>query len=323
MSTNARLLAIALLMGTAWTATPATAQRQVPGDPVALRAHRANTGLFGPRTRKVTANEGEGVAAPPVAQLFTADTTPSADTIKEAFVASAPAPEALRTLRAVLVVGPAEGNTRTYIAEMNDAAQVLREHGVQVSTFHHPYATWDDVARAAQGADIFIYSGHGVAHDRQAKVVGGLALSDGIVDPLPTAEGLALRKGAVVLFAHVCYTAGSAAGDRISLREAHRRVACYATPFLRYGADAYFAINLCDAMAVVLRRFLRGEPLDAAGFPIAPSARPLKAPGTDTAQVLVGSVENTPSANALDRGSYDVAFVGPRRYTIHQLLERP
>jgi hypothetical protein len=335
MHTKVRVLAIALLMGIAWPTTPAAAQRRVPGDPVALRTHRPNTGLFGPRTRKEHPNKVDRLGAEEevMVQADASGSTPAGThnaplrdhgtALRGEGIPSVPAPEALRTLRAVIAVGPVESNTPQFISEMEDAASVLREAGVHVSTFYHPTAAWADVARAAQGADIFLYSGHGVRHDRHARLVGGLALSDGIVGPEPTAEGLGLRDGALVLFAHACYTAGSASGDRINLKEAQRRVACYAAPFMQHGVDAYFAINLCDAMAVVLRRFLQGEPLDIVGFPSPPSTRPLQLPGliTDKEVMVGGVVDELPGRNVATN-AYDVAFVGPSHYTIHQLLDR-
>ena len=332
MNTVVRLLIAGLAMGAVWPAVPANAQRRVSGDPDILRAHRSPAGLFGPRTRKVHTNGGDRPEAEVMVQADASGSTPAGThtaplrdngtALRGEGIPAVPAPEALRALRAVIAVGPVESNTPLFISEMEDAATVLREAGVHVSAFYHPTAEWADVARAAQGADIFIYSGHGVRHDRHARLVGGLALSDGIVDPEPTAEGLGLRDGALVLFAHACYTAGSASGDRINLKEAQRRVACYATPFMQQGVDAYFAINQDDALAMVMRRFLQGEPLDAVGFPFPPGVRSLDALGPPGMQVMVGGVVDELPGRNVATSDYNVAYVGPRRYTIHQLLER-
>lgn len=324
MHTTARLLAIALLMATAWPATPAAAQRRVPGDPAVLRAHRANTGLFGPRTRKVTLPliEVDQLPTPDkaLANLRGPNEHPG---IPEPEVVS-PDPLHLYTLRAVVVVGPSDGYTALFTDEMREVTALLRGHGVEVSTFYHPEAQWADVARAAQGADIFIYSGHGVAYDRRGNKVGGLALSDGIVDPDTTAAGLGLREGGLVLFSHVCYSAGSSSNDQITLRQAHQRVSCYATPFMVRGAGAYYAINTLYRMEYVLMHFLNGMPLDAIGFPSPPNTRPLQLPGRITdKEVMVGSYIQQALRPGYRSNEYDVAFVGPRRYTIHQLLERP
>lgn len=323
MHTNVRLLAIALLMGTAWPTTPAAAQRQVPGDPVALRTHRPNTGLFGPRTRKVTLPvlEVDELPTPDkaLANLRRPNEHPG---IPDPEVVS-PDPLHLYTLRAVVVVGPSDGYTALFTDEMREVTALLRGHGVEVSTFYHPEARWADVARAAQGADIFIYSGHGVAYDRRGNQVGGLALSDGIVEADTTAAGLGLREGGLVLFSHVCYSAGSASNDRITLRQAHQRVACYATPFMVRGAGAYYAINTLYRMEYVLTHFLNGMPLDAIGFPSPPNTRPLQLPGLITdKEVMVGSYVQQALRPGYLTNAYDVAFVGPRRYTIHQLLDR-
>jgi len=328
MKTAHRSLFVLLLLATDHSMEHALAQRSVPGDPAVLRAQYGRSGLFGPRVRKTasptpkeisrTGTRAAAVAAKPD-PLHTTSTAHS--------LPVAPDTAALRKLRAVLVVGPVEANTRGYIEMMQANEAVLRESGIQVSTFYHPNARWADVSRAAAGADIFLYSGHGVAHDPRKLLVGGLALTDGIVDTERTVQGLALRPGALVLFAHACFTAGAAAGDGagITVREAQRRVACYAKPFLTAGAGFYLANNMDHAMADVLERFLTGEPLtvnmDAAQEHLFTQALPLA--DRREAQIRLRAYGTKWQGSYTRSNNFVEACAGPVGFTIHDLIAPP
>ena len=62
--------------------------------------------------------------------------------------------------RVVIVVGPTHGSTADYLAHARRYARQARARRY-VETVFHPHATWKRVMAAAQGANVFIYLGHG------------------------------------------------------------------------------------------------------------------------------------------------------------------
>ncbi len=72
----------------------------------------------------------------------------------------------LPPLKAVLLVGPIDGNTGTWtkeeIANMELAAKVLIDQGVEVHKFYPGMGTFAEIEAAAEGAHFLLYRGHGV-----------------------------------------------------------------------------------------------------------------------------------------------------------------
>jgi hypothetical protein len=325
-----RILIIPLFVSITMEDLAGQSRARVPGDHAVLRKHAPHVGLFGPRKRKEVDLGAEALQDAP----YTADVPPAQEepiaaaalteavgTASEVIIHRSPAAAALRGLRAVLVVGPSDHYTSQFIGEVEDAAVVLRSRGVETTCFYHPKAKWADIVQAARGADIFIYSGHGVFYDRRERVVGGLALSDGIVDPEAMQQGLDLRPGAVVLFTHVCYTAGSASNDYITLSMAHHRVVTYATPFFLDGVGAYLASNLEESMAKLVEQFLDGEPLDGIGIVPMVSTKPFDLPKRGGLVVRIHNQVPAKTRFGHRSNDYDQAYVGPAGFTIHQLLQ--
>jgi hypothetical protein len=81
--------------------------------------------------------------------------------IASAGLAANPSPAAAAGLKVVIVVGPAGSSTSNYILNAKKLATQARYYGATVIEIYSPNATWTKVKSAAQGANVFIYLGHG------------------------------------------------------------------------------------------------------------------------------------------------------------------
>ena len=178
----------------------------------------------------------------------------------------------LPPLKAVLLVGPIDGNdgswTQQEVANMELAANVLESHGVTVYRFYPGTGTFADIEQASQGAQFFLYRGHGVYDGNLPHPnVGGLSLSSGYYSPDRIRNNLHLAPNAIVML-YGCFTAGSssAVGDEydIGIAEASRRVAQYSDPFFDAGAAGYYANWFGDAFKRFLINLFAGQTLGQA-----------------------------------------------------------
>ena len=124
--------------------------------------------------------------------------------------------------RVVIVVGPTHGSTADYLWHARRYARQARARGAYVETVFHPHATWKRVMAAAQGANVFIYLGHGNGWPSpytpyQGNTKNGLGLNpyDGASKNKVKYYGedwirahLRFAPGAVVLFNRLCYASG-------------------------------------------------------------------------------------------------------------------
>jgi hypothetical protein len=175
----------------------------------------------------------------------------------------------LPPLKAVLLVGPIDGNTGTWtmreIANMELAAQVLNDHGVEVHKFYPGTGTFAEIEAAADGAHFLLYRGHGVYDGKIPNpTVGGFYLSSGYYSPDRIKTNLHLAPNAIVML-YGCFTAGSssAPGDEldIGITEASRRVAQYSAPFFHAGASGYYANWFGNAFESFLNYLFAGQTL--------------------------------------------------------------
>ena len=150
--------------------------------------------------------------------------------------------------------------------------QILSSEGYAVTVLEGGRATWPAVKSNAQGAHVFVYSGHGSNQGYEG--TGGLCLSGSarhdIVSSFTVEKEVKLAPGALVIFKSVCGGAGSSASDRgtISTAEAVKRVSAYSHAFFNMGAEAYFADNTggrdeCGAVTF-LRLMTQGQTLKQA-----------------------------------------------------------
>lgn len=174
---------------------------------------------------------------------------------QEAAVASS-----IATKKAVVVVGPVGSATRTYIRRGEAIAAAAEAKGMQVVRLYHPQATWERVVAEANGADLFVYLGHGNGWPSpygpfQEDTKNGMGLTPrlGTTDDVATkyvgadhirAE-IRFAPNAIVLFSGLCYASGNAEeGMPVpTLAVARQRVDNYAAGFLDAGARTVIALG--------------------------------------------------------------------------------
>ncbi|MFL5679513.1 MAG: SH3 domain-containing protein [Chloroflexota bacterium] len=164
--------------------------------------------------------------------------------------------------KVVVVVGPTNGMTSTYISRAKVIAAQARSLGASVTEIYTPHATWSRVSAAAQGAKLFVYLGHGSGwpspYTYDAAKVDGMGLNpvDGTGTTSPVkyygesliASTIRFAPGAVVLLNHLCYASGSSEPGRAEpgWTVATQRVDNYAAGFISAGAGAVIADAYTD-----------------------------------------------------------------------------
>src|SRR5262245_13282641 len=184
----------------------------------------------------------------------------------------APTPKKL-----VLVVGPVGSATADFKRWGNRIAAAAESHGMQVVKIYTPCATWSRVTAEANGADLFVYLGHGSGFPRPGEEGGdvhqydlernrnGLGLNPTCGTDNSTnsyygsnlvREQIRFAQNAIVLLNHLCYSAGNGEEWQTIPRRpiAVQRVDNFAAGFLAAGARTVFAWrlqpgeNLVDAL---------------------------------------------------------------------------
>ena len=170
---------------------------------------------------------------------------------------AAPTASAATPMKVVIVVGPTGSGTARNITDAKQLAAQARGYGATVVEVYSPNATWSKVRAAAQGADIFIYMGHGSGWPSPYKPFSadradGLGLNatakHGNLNVKYYGESY-LRKylhfapNSIVLLRGLCYSAGNSEPGKVAPSAAvgKARVDNYAAGFLRTGAKAVFA----------------------------------------------------------------------------------
>jgi hypothetical protein len=170
-------------------------------------------------------------------------------------LAAHPASVAAAGKKVVIVVGPAGSNTSDYLYNAKKYASLARSYGATVYELYTPHATWARVKKYAQGANVFIYLGHGNgypspygAFSSYSKDGLGLNAYDGSSKHKYYGEYyvdhyLNFARNSVVILNRLCYASGnSEPGMSLpSKTTARQRVDNYGAGFLRTGARAVFA----------------------------------------------------------------------------------
>ena len=175
------------------------------------------------------------------------------------FVVVTPVRAGVAPLKAVIVVGPTHDATANYLRYGETLAQVAESYGMDVRRVFHPHATWANVVEQAQGANLFVYMGHGngwpspyAPYQERTKNGMGLNRYDGgsvgeveYYGAKPIREQIVLAPNSLVLLNHLCYAAGNGEpGMAIpSWSVAHQRVDNFANGFLAAGAKGVFAYS--------------------------------------------------------------------------------
>jgi hypothetical protein len=184
-------------------------------------------------------------------------------------LASNPTPVAAAGKKVVIVVGPAGSSTANYIYNAKKLAYQARSYGATVYEIYSPHATWAKVKAYAQGANLFIYLGHGNgypspygAFNKYSKDGLGLNAYDGSSSHKYYGEYyvdhyLNFAPNAVVILNRLCYASGnSEPGMALPTKStATRRVDNFGAGFLRTGARAVFAEGVSSASFILYGLF--------------------------------------------------------------------
>jgi hypothetical protein len=171
--------------------------------------------------------------------------------------------------KVVIVVGPVGSSTANYIYNARKLAAQARSYGATVYEIYTPHATWARVKSVAQGANVFIYLGHGNgypspygAFSKYSKDGMGLNAYDGRTTLKYWGEYyidryLNFAPKAVVILNRLCYASGNSEPGRAlpTKATAIRRVDNFGAGFLRTGARAVFAEGTASASSILYSLF--------------------------------------------------------------------
>jgi hypothetical protein len=184
-------------------------------------------------------------------------------------IASHPTPVAAAGMKVVIVVGPAGSSTANYIYNAKKLAAQARSYGATVYELYSPHATWARVKKYAQGANLFIYLGHGNgypspygAFSKYSKDGLGLNTYDGssshtYYGEYYLARDINLAANAVVILNRLCYASGNSEWGSANPTKATaiKRVDNYGAGFLRTNARAVFANGINSASSILYSLF--------------------------------------------------------------------
>ena len=171
--------------------------------------------------------------------------------------------------KVVIVVGPVGSQTANYIYNAKKLAAQARSYGATVYEIYSPHATWARVVKYAQGANLFIYLGHGNgypspygAFSKYTKDGLGLNATDGSTSHKYYGEYyvdryLNFAPDSVVILNRLCYASGnSEPGMALPTKAtAIKRVDNFGAGFLRTGARAVFAEGIASASYILYGLF--------------------------------------------------------------------
>ena len=216
------------------------------------------------------------------ATALAASTTPAA--------ATTPADGYVSNAKVVIVVGAVEGNTASYRARGDAFYAEAIKYTPNVTKIYSPNATWAQVKAAAQGANIFIYAGHGYGFPSPYRPVlstdvqDGMGLNEigGVSDSDKKyygekliASDIRLAKNAVVLLSGLCYAAGSSEdGDpEPTIPVARQRVDNFASGFIRAGARAVIAQSWTTGVTYAINKIFTSNQTFESLWENAPNAQ--------------------------------------------------
>jgi len=164
----------------------------------------------------------------------------------------------LSSMKVVVIVGPTHSATSTMLSRGKALADRADYYGMDVRRVFHPNATWANVLKHIQGANMVAYFGHGNGwpspygpFQENTKngfglngVEGGSASSVTYYGANKIRDKVTLADNAVVMFSHLCYASGNGEeGHPIPTWDvARQRVDNFAAGFLFVGAKGVFAL---------------------------------------------------------------------------------
>jgi hypothetical protein len=175
-------------------------------------------------------------------------------------LAAEPEVAAAAQKKVVIVVGPTGSKTAAFKQAGNEVAQRAASYGANVVKIYSPNATWARVKKAAQGANILVYIGHGNGWPSpygafQKRTKNGMGLNKvagaGNHNHVYYGEGIIAREiklapNAVVFLMRLCYASGNPEWGQKAPSEsvAKQRVDNFGAGFLRTGAKVVLAETL-------------------------------------------------------------------------------
>ena len=168
-----------------------------------------------------------------------------------------PAVASAASIRVVVIVGPVESQTSSYLADGRALAKQARSYGASVTEIYSPNATWTRVKAAAKSANLLIYLGHGNGWPSPYRPFRSTS-KDGFGLNAQAGHGhynlkyygasyviasIRLAPNAVVILNHLCYSAGNSEPGNANPTQtvAKQRMDNFASTFLKIGAMAVFA----------------------------------------------------------------------------------
>ena len=175
-----------------------------------------------------------------------------------------PAPANAAGDKVVIVVGPVGSSTAELHLQRQDATRPRPARTApRCIEIYSPNATWSKVKTAAQGANVFIYLGHGngypspygafqQVHQGRARAerdVRQRQLQHQVLRRVLPRPLHPMAPNAVVLLNRLCYASGNSEWGAANPTKstAIKRVDNYGAGFLRAGARAVFAEGIDDA----------------------------------------------------------------------------
>ncbi len=205
------------------------------------------------------------IALAPVVALpaFASTTAPSAS--------QATTDAAVTPPKVVIVVGAVEGSTPGYRSKGDQIYAEAIKHTPNVVKLYSPNATWAKVKAAAQGANIFIYLGHGYGFPSPYRPILSTSVQDGMglnaiggisdTDKKYYGESLIAKdikfaKNAVVILSGLCYAAGSSESGHPAptLPVAKQRIDNFASGWIDAGARVVIADTWVASVNYTLQR---------------------------------------------------------------------
>lgn len=171
--------------------------------------------------------------------------------------------------KVVIVVGPVGSATANYIYNAKKLASQARSYGASVTEIYAPHATWARVRSLSQGANVFIYLGHGNGYPNPYGPYSkyqddglGLDSSDGSWSHRYYGEYyvdhyLNFAPDAVVILNRLCYASGNSEWGSANPTKATaiKRVDNFGAGFLRTGARAVFAEGISSTSYILYGLF--------------------------------------------------------------------
>lgn len=190
-----------------------------------------------------------------------------------------PTPAEAATLKVVIVVGPVGSSTSDYIYNAKKYAAQARGYGANVIEIYSPNATWTKVKAAAQGANLFIYLGHGngwpspygpFSKFRKDGLGLNATAGNGHYNTRYWGEyyldrDIQLAANAVVILNRLCYASGNSEWGQANPTKATaiKRVDNFGAGFLRTGAKAVYAEAISSAGATIKALFTTSRTVDS------------------------------------------------------------